>query len=298
MSMRGRCVLVAQYVAEKFGPQAEIPSYWTLRAVWLEWFGPGGTRQRYVRTAAAVDAAQVHVVVHRPGQVVALDTTPLPVKVRDGVFGEPVSAHLTLALDLFTHSAVAFRLTLVSDTSVDVTMLLRDVMMPLPMRDGWGPEMEWPYPGVPASIVASFAGHRVAALPFFTPETVTTDHGSVYKSHALIDAQRVLGCNILPARTLRPQDKPRVAYCTSSERFAGRWGSCRSHGVVAASLMAGWRVGSGRLVEDLAFVVIPLSGDNSGVVPDLDGAGGHAEQPGHLVQRDQAGVEQPLAAAG
>ena len=207
MSMRGRCVLVAQYVAEKFGPQAEIPSYWTLRAAWLEWFGPGGTRQRYVRTAAAVDAAQVHVVVHRPGQVVALDTTPLPVKVRDGVFGEPVSAHLTLALDLFTHSAVAFRLTLVSDTSVDVTMLLRDVMMPLPMRDGWGPEMEWPYPGVPASIVASFAGHRVAALPFFTPETLTTDHGSVYKSHALIDAQRVLGCNILPARTLRPQDK-------------------------------------------------------------------------------------------
>ena len=60
-------------------------------------------------------------------------------------------------------------------------MLLRDVMMPLPMREGWAPEMEWPYPGVPASVVASFAGHRVAALPFFAPETVTTDHGSVYK---------------------------------------------------------------------------------------------------------------------
>lgn len=139
--------------------------------------------------------------------MVALDTTVLPVKVRDGVFGDPVSAHLTLALDLFTHSVVAFRLTLVSDTSVDVAMLLRDVMMPLPMREGWGPEMEWPYPGVPAEIVASFAGHRVAALPFFAPETVTTDHGAVYKNHALVDAQRVLGCNILPARTLRPQDK-------------------------------------------------------------------------------------------
>jgi transposase InsO family protein len=207
MSMQARCVLVAQYVAEKFGSQAEVPSYWTLREVWLEWFGSGGTRQRYVRSAAAVDASQVHVVVHRPGQVVALDTTILPVKVRDGVFGEPVSAHLTLALDLFTHSVVAFRLTLVSDTSVDVAMLLRDVMMPLPMREGWGAEMEWPYPGVPASVVASFAGHRVAALPFFAPETVTTDHGSVYKSHALVEAQRVLGCNILPARTLRPQDK-------------------------------------------------------------------------------------------
>ena len=119
----------------------------------------------------------MHVTVSRPGQVVALDTTPLPVKVRDGVFGDPVTAHLTLALDMFTHSAVAFRLTLVSDTAVDIAMLLRDIMMPLPMRDGWGPEMEWPYPGVPASVVADFAGYRVAVLPFFAPETVTTDHG-------------------------------------------------------------------------------------------------------------------------
>jgi len=206
-SMTDKYVLVAQYVAEHFGPDVAVPGFWTLRDVWREWFGPGGTRPRYDRAADGIEAAKVHVTVHRPGQVVALDTTPLPVKVRDGVFGEPVSAHLTLALDLFTHSAVAFRLTLVSDTSVDIAMLLRDVMMPLPVRDGWGPEMEWPYPGVPASIVADFAGYRVAGLPFFAPETVTTDHGSVYKNHALIETQRVLGCNVLPARTLRPQDK-------------------------------------------------------------------------------------------
>jgi transposase InsO family protein len=208
--MQDKCVLIAQYAAEMFGPQVQVPSYWTLREVWLEWFGPGGARPRNARAADGIEAAGVPVTVHRPGQVVALDTTPLPVKVRDGVFGEPVTAYLTLALDLFTHSAVGFRLTLVSDTSVDITMLLRDVMMPLPMRDGWGPEMEWPYPGVPASVVAEFAGHRVAGLPFFTPETVTTDHGSVYKNHALVDAQRALGCNILPARTLRPQDKAAV----------------------------------------------------------------------------------------
>jgi hypothetical protein len=210
MSMRDCHVLVHQYVAEKFGPRVPVPSYWTVRTAWLEWFGPGGTRQRYARTAEAVDPSQVHVVVHRPGQVVALDTTPLPVKVRDGMFGDPVSVHLTLALDLFTHSLVAFRLTLVSDTAVDVAMLLRDVMMPLPMREGWGPEMEWPYPGVPADVVAEFAGHRVAGLPFFAPETVTTDHGGSYKAHDLVEAQRVLGCNILPARTLRPQDKAAV----------------------------------------------------------------------------------------
>ena len=99
----------------------------------------------------------------------------------------------------------------------------------------------------------------------------------------------------IPPRS--PRAKPRVAYCTSSERFVARWGSCRSDGVVSASLVAGWRVGAGRVVEDLAFVVIPLAADNSGVVPDLDGAWGHAEQFGYLAERDQPGVEQPLAAA-
>ena len=148
--------------------------------------------------------------IHRPGQVVALDTSPLGVKVREHVFGEPVTASSTLALDLYTHSLVAFRLTLVSDTSVDVAMLLRDVMMPLPLRADWGQDMEWPYPGIPASLVASFAGHKVAGLPFFAPETVTTDHGSVYKNHHLIEVQRVIGANILPARVLRPTDKQAV----------------------------------------------------------------------------------------
>ena len=86
---------------------------------------------------------------HRPGQVVALDTTVLPVMVREGVFGDPVKCHLTLALDVCTHSLCAFRLTLVSDTSVDVAMLLRDVMMPLPMRAGLGRGPGMALPGPP-----------------------------------------------------------------------------------------------------------------------------------------------------
>jgi len=53
----------------------------------------------------------------------------------------------------------------------------------------------------------------------------------------------------IPPRS--PRAKPRVAYCTSSERFVARWCSCRSDGVVPASLVAGWWVGSGRVVEDL-----------------------------------------------
>jgi transposase len=102
-----------------------------------------------------------------------------------------------------------------------------------------------------------------------------------------------------PARVRSPQDKPQVAYCTSSGRFVR---SSRSgwSGVLrrAAGLGAVRRVGGvGRVVEDFAFVVIPLPADNSGVVPVFDGCGGRAEPFGHLAERDQAGVGQPLAAA-
>ena len=76
-----------------------------------------------------------------------MDTTPLPVKVREHLFGDAVSVHLLLALDVYTHSLAGFRLALVSDTSVDVAMLLRDVMTPTPLREEWGDDCEWSYPG-------------------------------------------------------------------------------------------------------------------------------------------------------
>jgi len=210
VSMKTKERMICQYVAENFGQDVPVPSYPTLWRVWREWFGPGGSRQKYARSAERQKLRGGHVVVTRPGQVIALDTTEMAVMVREHVFGDPVPVYLTLAIDVYTHSIVAFRLTLVSDTSVDVAMLLRDVMMPLPLRDDWGEDMEWPYPGVPASLIAGFAGHKVAALPFFAPETVTTDHGSVYKNHHLVEVEKVIGANILPARVLRPADKDAV----------------------------------------------------------------------------------------
>jgi hypothetical protein len=105
------------------------------------------------------------------------------------------------------------------------------------------------------------------------------------------------GIRVLASPSQAPRAKPRVAYCTSSERFVAGWCSCGSDGVVPASLVAGWRAGSGRVAEDLAFVVVPLPADSSGAVPDLDGAWGRAEQFGYLGERDQSGAGQPLAAA-
>ncbi|MGW2940137.1 hypothetical protein ACWDA7_52935 [Streptomyces sp. NPDC001156] len=162
ISMTTKERMIHQYVLEKFGDQVQVPHRTTLAKVWKEWFGPQGSRRRYVRSAAVVETGQAQVVISRPGQVVVLDSTPLPVKVLDDVFGMPISVHLTLALDAHTHSLVAFRLTPLSESSVEVAMLLRDVVLPLPMRSDWGEEMEWPYPGVPAALVAEFAGHWVA----------------------------------------------------------------------------------------------------------------------------------------
>ncbi|MFD5741271.1 transposase [Streptomyces massasporeus] len=234
VSARTREIMIRRYVRETFEvgreddgksedkaeaerERIEIPSYHTLLRVWKEWFGPGGARQKYERSAE-LPTKNGHVLVMRPGQVVALDTTILPVMVRENVFGDPVTVHLTLALDVYTHSICAFRLTLVSDSSVDVAMVLRDVMLPLPMREEWGEDMEWPYPGLPAAMVSEFAGYAVAGLPFFTPETITSDHGSAYRNHHLVDVQEAMGCRILPARVLRPQDKSAVERVFGSAR--------------------------------------------------------------------------------
>ncbi|MET8808676.1 hypothetical protein [Streptomyces sp. NPDC004546] len=54
------------------------------------------------------------------------------------MFGEPVTATLTLGLDLFTHSLPAFRLTLGSDTSIGedecVVLVPRDCILAAAQR--------------------------------------------------------------------------------------------------------------------------------------------------------------------
>ena len=62
-------------------------------------------------------------------------------------------------------------------------------------------------------------------------------------------------------------------------------------------MVRGWRVRSGRVVERLAFIVVALATDKTGVVPGLDRAGGDAEPAGHLVQGEHAGVAEPLLPA-
>ncbi|GLW04531.1 hypothetical protein [Streptomyces lavendulae] len=44
-------------------------------------------------------------------------------------------------------------------------------------------------------------------MPLFASETVMTDHGSIYRNHHLVEAERVLRCNVLATRVLRSTSK-------------------------------------------------------------------------------------------
>ena len=62
-------------------------------------------------------------------------------------------------------------------------------------------------------------------------------------------------------------------------------------------MVRGRRVRSGWVVERLAFIVVALATDKTGVAPCLDRAGGYAELVSHLVQGEHAGAAEPLLSA-
>ncbi len=215
----------------------------------------------------------VAVLHHEPGRAMLVDWAGDTIALADAVTGEVSRAYLFLAVLPFSGYVFCRAFT--------------DMRM-----EAW----------IAAHVAAfEFIGGAVQILVPDNAATATHRKARGDAARFVTDRYRLMadhyGVAVVPARVRKPRDKPRVSYCTSSERSAGRWRSCRSQGVVPASLVEGWRVGSGRLVEDFAFVVIPLPADNSGVVPVFDGGGRHAEQCGHLAERDQAGVGQPLAAA-
>ena len=72
------------------------------------------------------------------------------------------------------------------------------------------------------------------------------------------------GVRVIRSAVQAPRMKPRVAYCASWGRWAARWRSCRSLGVVPGVLGGGPAGWARRVVEDFGFVVIPLPADNSG----------------------------------
>ncbi len=94
-----------------------------------------------------------------------------------------------------------------------------------------------------------------------------------------------------------PRAKHLASHCTSRVRCVVFWCLRWSAVCELASLGPGWWVGAGRVVAVLSLVVIPVASDKAGVMPCLDGGGMDAEQGGHLVEGEQAGVAEALFAA-
>lgn len=169
-----------------------------------------------------------HFTASRPGEMVAIDATPLDAFALDPVGFKWVQLHLTLAIDIYTRSIVAWRFTPVSVKQVDAALLLYDIIRPKLMQPGWPDAMRWSYIGVPESIViedfpeTDDAG--VAGIPFTHPESVIVDHGKVFISQCFYDACARMGISLQLARPYTPTDKAQVerVFRTIREDFVDR----------------------------------------------------------------------------
>ena len=236
-------------------------------------FGSARTRRSL---AGRPDGPHAVVGALRPGELMEIDSTPLDVLVvLDD--GSADRAELTGLVDVATRTIAAVVLR-PATKAVDAALLLARALTPQPLRPGWPDALRMarsvlPYPsmlGIDERLAAA------AAQPVIAPETIVCDRGKVYVSAAFRAACQSLGISLQPGAPADPDGQTSGCILHLLGRLWLGWRSCRSQGVVPAALVGGWRVGVGRVVEDFALVVIPLPADNSGVVPDLDGAVGHA----------------------
>lgn len=86
----------------------DLPGRETYRLIRKRWFAGDGGRAKYRRSNAALPDQMVSVKPTRPGQIVMLDASDWDALIRDGLFGDPTTAKLTLAVDVYTCSIVGF----------------------------------------------------------------------------------------------------------------------------------------------------------------------------------------------
>jgi hypothetical protein len=189
----------------------------------------------------------------------------------------------------------------IDSTPFDIAVLLDNGVPGRAELPGWPDVLSMARPVLPHRRMLELDERlaHAAARPVIVPETIICDNGKAYISHNFRSACRVLGISLQPAHPQTPTDKPQAAYCTSSERFvrSSRRGWSGGLGRAADLGTVGRVAGVGRVVEVLAFVVIPLGADNSGATPLLDGRIGHAMGLRGLGEGEHSGDAQPLAAA-
>lgn len=147
----------------------------------------------------------------RPGEIVLIDSTQLDVFAINPLTLEWVTLDLTIALDLYTRSILAFRFTPRGAGRVDAALLLADIIAPMLMRPGWPDMTRWAYHGVPETIILDLFGTTdVAACPIVRPETVVVDRAMIFESETFLSACKALGVNVQSARKRQPTDKSHI----------------------------------------------------------------------------------------
>ncbi len=161
------------------------------------------------------DKPYSHFHANRPGELIVIDSTPLDAFAMDPYSFKWVSVQLTVAIDIYSRSLMAWRFTPVSTKAVDAALLLYDILRAKPMRPTWKPTLKWAYAGVPENLLIEAGGDAnhplpLAALPFLHPESVLVDRGRVFLSETFMAACRTLGINLMVARPYTPTDKAHV----------------------------------------------------------------------------------------
>lgn len=160
----------------------------------------------------------------RPGEVVMLDSTPLDVLAYDPVTDSTGRIELTLALDLATRSILAWRMTPESTKSIDIGLVLADVMTPEPMRPAWNDALRYAQLRIPYERILEIDQRfeHAAARPVIYPETLLFDHGKPYQSEVVTRFARKHRIDIQDARKLKPTDKPQIErlFKTVNSQFA------------------------------------------------------------------------------
>ena len=195
-------------VAERHGPDV-VPKRWKAKQAVGELVrgtnALAGSTKAKRSIADRPGAPYGRLVATRPGEYLLVDTTTLDVFAMDPVTLRWVGLELTIAVDLFSRSVVALRLSPVSTKAVDASLVLFEAICPdSKARTGSG---LLPYAGVPSGVLIASGDRPAGGLPAVAPETLVVDHGKIYVSAHLRSVCERLGISIQPARPLQPTDK-------------------------------------------------------------------------------------------
>jgi transposase InsO family protein len=152
----------------------------------------------------------------RPGEFVLMDSSPLDVLIVDRASGCRYRPNLNIAIDVFSRCIVGVTLSTGGTNSMDVALLLLDIMSPRPAPDYWEEGTKWPYIGRPSSLLLwdkeskDYVWGQGLEGPGIFPETLVVDHGKAYVSRHVQSICQYLGISLQTARPYTGQDKSQV----------------------------------------------------------------------------------------